>query len=351
MKDRRTAIILIGAAAMLAIGAYMLFTKPAEEPPAVRGEVVQPVEEPPTAPDWVNKQSEVAPDYSASEAAPKDVTPEPVVVEDAPEEPQVVEVAEDKMVTLTFMESLADFLLHRFQPTGPKGRPATTASMVALNKYYGRELDGFAVSGDDILAARKTVLDYAFTPAMIDTLYSVYAEPFMVHLVDTARNREREYVVGGEKETRTLTDPEIQAMLRLDGRRIERTADLFRAMGATPAITDMAARYRRAAKAVGRANGQLQDAIAADKDTTAPGERLKAAILQRERSKAEIVGAMKRVCPSCPEGELFYLSQWAYRRVVNGPEDSAKTLESFTKVADILDDLAVRFSNTANQLE
>ena len=183
---------------------------------------------------------------------------------------------------------------------------------------------------------------------MLDTLYSLYAEPFMIHLMDTAASQEREYMVNGAKEKRTLTNEEIQAMLRLNSRRIERTADLFRAMGSDPAITEMAARYRRSAKAVERANEQLQDAIAADKDTAQPGDRLKNAILQRERNKAEIITALKQTCHSCTETELFYLSEWAYRRVVNGSGD---TLEAFVKVAEILDDMAIRFNDQANQLK
>ena len=348
MKDRRTALILLVTAVMFAVGAYMLFNKSDDEPPVIRGEVVQPVEPAPKAPDWVNKKNEVKPDYSSSDAAPKDITPPVTVEEESDEGTQVMEVVEDKMVTFTFVESLADFLLYRFQPRGPKGKPETLASAMELNKYFGRELDGFAASGNDILAARKSILDYAFTPAMLDTLYSLYADPFMIHLVDTAANQEREYVVGDTKERRTLTTEEIKAMLRLDSRRIERTADLFRAMGTNPEITDMAARYRRSAKAVDRANEQLQDAIADEKGTAKAGERLKSAILQRERNKAEIVTALKQVCHACSESELFYLSQWAYRRVVNGSED---TLKSFTKAAEILDDLAIRFSDEANQLE
>ena len=349
MKDRRTALILFAAAAMLAVGAYMLFNKSRQDNSVHREEIVRPLEDTPTAPDWVSGSKPVKPDYSSSDAEPKDVTPPPPAEEEkTAEEPQVVEVAEDKVVTFTFVESLADFLLHRFLPVGPKGKPATLASSMELNKYFGRELDGFAAPGNDILAARKSVFDYAFTPAMLDTLYSLYAAPFMIHLVDTASTQEREYKIGEAKERRTLTNEEIQAMLRLNARRIERTADLFRAVGDNPAITEMAARYRRSAKAVERANEQLQDAIAEDKNTAQAGERLKSAILQRERNKTEIISTLKQTCHACSETELFYFSEWAYRRVVNGSDE---TLKTFSKAAEILDDLTIRFTDRAKQLE
>lgn len=348
MKDRRTALILIGAAVMFAVGAFLFLNKTQNEPPVHRAEVIQPVEKAPKAPDWVSGSKEVQPDYSSSDAEPKDVTPPPPVVEEKTAEPQTVEIEEDKVVTFTFVESLADFFLLRFQPVGPKGKPATTATAMGLNKYYGRELDGFAVTGDDVRAARQSLLNYAFNPAMLDTLYGLYADAFMIHLVDTAASVERVYKVGDTKEQRTLTTEEIQAMLRLNSRRIERTADLFRAMGSDPEITEMAARYRRSAKAVQRANDQLQDAIADDKDTQQAGERLKSAILQRERNKSEIITALKQICHACTETELFYMSEWGYRRVVSSSEE---TLKTFTKVSEILDDLAIRFTEKANTMK
>ena len=344
MKDKRTALILIACAVALAAGAYLLLNRTKEEPSAVRQEVAEPAE-PAKAPDWVDKGQEAKPDYTPSTAEPEAVTPPPP----APEpEPKTIEVTEDKMVTFTFVESLADFLLHRFEPRGANGKPATTASLVTLNKYYGRELDGFKVEGDDINASRQAVYDYAFTPAMIKTLYELYAPAFMVHLVDTAASTERQYKVGDATETRTLTNEEIQVMLRLDGRRIERAADLFRAIGEDPSIIEMAGKYRRAAKAVERANGQLQTAMADGKGSSQASDRLKQAILERERDRAEIVTRLKQVCQSCPESELFYLSQWAYRRVLDQPEEK---LKAFAAAADVMDDLAARFQAKAEELK
>ncbi|MCJ2164000.1 MULTISPECIES: hypothetical protein [unclassified Pseudodesulfovibrio] len=345
MKEYRTAIILIASAAVLGIGAYLLLDKPDEDSPNM-AEVVQPVAPPAQAPDWVNKGQDAKPDYAPSTAESKDTTPPAPVVEQ--EEPQTIEVAEDKMITFTFVESLADYLLHRFQPRNSKGKPDSLASIISLNKYYGRELDGFAVTGDDIQGARKIVLDYAFNPAMLETLYNLYAQAFMVHLVDTAANSEREYVVGDSKERRTLTNEEIQSMLRLNSRRIERTAELFQAIADDPGITEMAAKYRRASKAVERANSQLQTAISDEKNTAEAGERLKQAILLRERTKAEIVTHLKQVCQTCTESEVFYLSQWAYRRVLNEPEEK---LKAFGTAAKIMEDLAGRFNTQADALK
>jgi hypothetical protein len=348
MKQNRTALILIACAALLAVGAFLILNRGSEEPSAVRSEVTPPAPEPAKAPDWVDKGQEAKPDYSPSTAETETVTPPPAAEPEKTEESKTIEVSEDKMVTFTFVESLADFLLHRFQPRGPNGKPESLATAVSLNRYYGREMDGFAVSGNDIRASRKAVYDYAFNPAMLKNLYDIYVPAFMVHLVDTAANTEREYVVGDDKETRTLTTDEIKVMLRLNARRIERTAEVFHAFADDPAIVEMAGKYRRAAKAVERANGQLQAAMAESKATGEASDRLKQAILFRERTRAEIVTHLRKVCQSCPESELFYLSQWAYRRTLGQPQEK---LKAFGTAADLMDDLAGRFRAKADELK
>jgi len=347
MRQHQTAIILIACSALLAIGSYVLLSDTPEKGTMHRAKVQQPSEEAPTAPSWVNNGQDSKPDYAPSTADTHNATPAPVETVNQ-KKPQVIEVTEDEMVTFTFVESLADFILHRFHPQDTKGKPATLASAKALNMYYGQELDGFAISGNDIRMARELVLDYAFTPKMIRTLYNLYTPFFMAHIVDTASSDEREYKVRGTAEQRVLSNEEIKAMLKLNACKIEQTATVFQAIADDPSITEMAGKYLRAAKAVERANVQLQVAVSDEKDTSKPGQRLKQAILQRERVKAATVSRLKQACPACTEAELFYLAQWAYRRVLNGPEEQ---LEAFSVTAEVLNDLAGRFRAQSDELE
>ncbi|BCS87372.1 hypothetical protein [Pseudodesulfovibrio sediminis] len=346
MKNSRIALILIACAALLAVGAYVLFQKQAPSGPMLRAEAVQPPDTPAKAPDWVNGGQKTQPDYTPSTTAPE--APKETLETQPVKEVKPLEIAEDKVVSFTFVESLTEFMLDRFQPQGPHGKPATLISSIALNRYFGRELEGFNTEGDDINASRKSVLDYAFNPTMIKTLYDLYASAFMIHLVDTASTDEREYVVGKKEEIRTLTNEEIQVMLKLNSRRIERTADLFRTMGSSPEFIEMTSKYRRLAQAVGRANSQLQDTIADGKNSTNASKRFQQAILQREQAKTALVTYLKQVCQSCSDTELFYLSQWAYRRYQNGPENIA---DSFVAAADIMDDLAARFRAQADEIK
>lgn len=349
MKHKQTAIILIICAALFALGAYLLLADSSDDTTSEhRAEVAPPEPGEFTAPAWVGKGQNAQPDYSSSTADAQNATPVPVKKAEKTEKSNIIEVSEDKVITFTFVESLADFLLHRFQPKSSKGKPATAASAKALNMYYGRELDGFVVSGDDIRLSRKAVLDYAFTPTMIRALYALYEPVFMAHLVDTAETDEREYKINGDTERRTLEKAEIVAMLRLNARKIEQTAQIFRAIGTDPTITKSIGKYLRAAKAVERANLQLQITMADDKDATKASQRLKQAILQRERVKTETVATLSRACPACPKSDLFYLAQWAYRRILNEPD---KRLESFEVAAEVLDDLAAKFRAQANELQ
>lgn len=343
MDRQKVALILIGCAVLLGIGAYILISN-TQDKSEVRQPITEVTEPPAEAPAWVDKGQSAKPDYEPSKAEAQNATPIP---EEIPTQTNVIEITEDKVVTFTFVESMADFLLHRFQPTNKNGKPTTLASAKALNVYYGLELDGFNVQGDDIRAARKSVLDYAFTPTMIRTLYDLYIPVFMAHLVDTATNDDREYTVGVQKERRSLSKAETATMLKLNAFYIEQTASILRAIAEDPSITNLAGQYIQAAKAVGRANAQLQNAITDEKDTSKPSQRLKQAILQREEVKKSIINRLKKTCPTCKNNDLFYLAQWGYRRLLNEPE---KKVDSFSTAADVLTDMATRFQSKADEL-
>lgn len=347
MHQRQKATILFGCAVALAAGAYYILSpRPASEGPTVRQEIATPSDKNATAPAWVNTGQTPTPDYSAIETQARNATP---VEETAPEQPgQAIEIREDRIVTLTFVEALTDSLLAGFQPVGSRGAPATTLSIKSLNLLFGQELTGFSVSGDDVGASRQAVFDYVFNPGMIRMLHELYAPVLLAHLVDSATLDERRYTVGGAVEERTLSKTETAIMLRLIAKQAEQTASALRAVNTDPAITELAGRYLGAVKAVERANLQVQKAIDANRDTTETGQRLKQAILQREQIRKSVITRMRDACPDCPDSDLFYLAQWSYRRVLAEPD---KRMAAFAEAADALDDLAKRMRDRSAQLE
>lgn len=341
MNKRLTAGILAASAIMLVAGAVILFMNSTPETPEVR-QAVEPPPEKPDAPAWVDTGQEAKPDYSSAESEAQNATP-------VPEEPavQVIEVTEDSVVTFTFVKSLADFFLDRFTPVGENGNPSTSANAKALNIHFGRSMNGFMVSGDDIRMARKNVLEYAFTPQMIETLSSLYTPVLMDQLVESALNDNRDYTVGVETEHRTLTNQEVKSMLLLNAAQMDKTASLMKGIAENPEITNLAGQYLQAAKAVDRANSQLQMAIADEKDTSLAGKRLKQAIMQREAVKKSITDITGGICTECSMAEAFYLAQWGYRRVLGENDTKLKT---FGSAATAISGLASEFRKTAETL-
>ncbi|QGY41035.1 hypothetical protein GM415_13165 [Pseudodesulfovibrio cashew] len=351
MNRNITAAILVVCALLLAVGAYFLVSK---SPDSGQGELrreVSPPGETAQPPAWVGHEQNATPNYDSAEMEARNATKpvaEPAPAIQPEKQTKVIEIKEDKVVTLTFVEALADFMLQRFVPQDMTGKPATLASAKALNVYFGRELSGFNVRIDDIRAARRSVLDYAFTPEAISMLYKLYAPAFLAHLKDTAATDERVYSVRDGKERRTLEPAEIAAMLRLNAVRIDRAACVFTAIADNPDITQLAGRYLQAARAVERANGRLQDAMADGKATGEASTRLKQAIQQREHIRQEIISTLGARCPGGQPSELFYLAQWSYRRVLDDPD--AK-LAAFQSAATVLTDFAEQCREAAKGLE
>lgn len=353
MNRHRIAAILVACAIVLAAGAYFLVANQPEDHSTLRQEVAPP-DETAQPPAWVGEEQESKPDYSSAETEPEPSAEknekEGVTSESTSEttqEPTIIKVREDKVITFGFIDALVDYTLSRFVPQDTYGRPATRATARSLSIHFGQDLTGFNASGNDIGAVREFVLEYAFTPKMIDLLYNLYAPLYVQQLVETAANDDRTYSFGGEKDRRSLTDLEIAAMLRLNSVRISQTASVFKAIATDQEISELAGAYLQAAKSVDRVNARLQTAIADGKDTSAEGKRLKQAIMQRERIKEDIVRKLQGVCPGCSPKELFYLARWSYRRVLGDTEK----LATFDTVSTVLDDLAKRFQNKAAELD
>ncbi len=347
MNRNRTVIILVACALIFSFGAYLLInkqqqTRGRQPKPITTSQTISPQPATPKAPQ------QVAEDQNAplmSEVT-QEVSP-PLVVEEK-KTPDVIEIKEDKFVTLNFVESLSDYLLNQFVPQGRNGKPTTLASIKNTNIYFGQEMTGFATSGDDANQARQSLLDYAFNPPMIKTLYALYTPVLLAHIVDTATSEKREYRVGNNTETRVLNQTETAAMLRLNAHRIEQAAQMLRAIGTDATITETAGKYLQAQQAVSRANTQLQNDMAVNRPTGPSSKQLKRSIVQREKIKKSLIEKMKKTCPNGADADLFYLAQWGYRRILGNPEGKLKACEA---AADALKKLSQEFRDTAKQLQ
>ncbi|WP_419788058.1 hypothetical protein [Pseudodesulfovibrio sp.] len=346
MNKKYLGLILIVCAIILGGGAYLLLSHPAINGSELRQTVTPPSDENPAkAPGWVNEGQKSQPDYSTVDAEAQNATPAAKEERAPVSKPKVVEIREDKMASFSFINTLVDYFLAHYAPEAGNGKPATMVTAPGLNMHYGRGLDGLNVSGDDILAMRTSVLNYIFTPSTIGALSEMYGPFFIQELSDAAMNDARKY--GSASEPRTLTKAETADMFRLNAAVLERTATALRSIATDKTVTELAGKYLQASQSVTRANAQLQKALTEQRSTHEAGQRYKQAILQREGFKSAIISRMRKNCKTCPQGEAFYLAQWAYRRTLG----EISRLPVFASAADALDALSARFLQKSFELK
>ena len=129
---------------------------------------------------------------------------------------QKVYTGEDSVVTLGFIDDLANYLVQNYWPLGshPAARTqaVSTAGIKSANQRYGIDLKGFAgsnVAVRDYYRDRGLILNYVFMPSMIEALSGLYADRFAEALARAARNP----IVGSNGAERSLTQAESVEML------------------------------------------------------------------------------------------------------------------------------------------
>ncbi|MDD4953204.1 MAG: hypothetical protein PHV85_11715, partial [Desulfovibrionaceae bacterium] len=208
--------------------------------------------------------------------------------------------------------------------------------------------------GDDILKARQVVLNYIFNPETLKAVYDNYADLFLDDLAAAANETEKTVADAQGVETRQVMNPiEVADMLRLYADKLESWAEVFRTLARNPDIVRSAARYHQAARAVEAANAEYQERLSRAQDlagehTAEAGQRLKQAIVGRERIRAGVISALKdpKKTYAEPDNGLFYMAQWAYRRTDAQPEN-LKTLDT---ASTLMIDLAGRMRTRAEGL-
>lgn len=97
---------------------------------------------------------------------------------------------DDAVVRFAFAEDMANWLVENYYPKGTHMEARTSGwvapSLKSTNMRYGVNMTGLSWSGDDISAGRASVLDYAFTPAMLEALQRLYADRFMAAMATAA---------------------------------------------------------------------------------------------------------------------------------------------------------------------
>ncbi|NHZ47357.1 hypothetical protein [Nitratidesulfovibrio liaohensis] len=268
---------------------------------------------------------------------------------------------DDAVVRFAFVEDVANWLVENYYPKGTHMEARTSGwvapSLKSANMRYGVNMTGLSWSGDDISAGRASVLDYAFTPAMLEALQRLYADRFMTAMAAAASNAK----VTDKGKERTLTPAEVAEMYTLYATRLRGLSGALREIsGMTDAVVRVNA-WLTAQQTALEANAKYQDAVfgydtaregnsahlaeQARRIMELSGKAYQQAIMARERARETLAEAVRRNPDArrLDDDTLVYAAGWVYRRANGKPEK----MDAVRMAATVLADTAARFDRAA----
>jgi len=279
----------------------------------------------------------------------------------------------DFVVTSTFIQDLADYVIDHYQPPLTKDNPGEngtiTVSFKSLNARYGLELIGLRHSAGNLKKAREEVLGKLMNPDLLQEAYDRYARTFADTLVDKARQTRNETLDG---DLQIMTDGQIAEMLRLNGEYVEDVSAVLEVLAEDPALPEQVKEYLRAEKEAVHANfvlnqeqnrfdvltqsrGQSDESekVTEQKISQAESRKKKAAenyrsaLKKREQARQKLLEmiAAQSSDVDLEQHEILYIAEWVFRRLESGQGSEA------VKVASrLLNELADLFTARARAL-
>lgn len=278
----------------------------------------------------------------------------------APQGAQPAGPQDDATVRFAFVQDVAQWLVANYYPKGahPEAskRGYLTAGVKGANLRYGVSMTGLSWTGDDLAAGRGAVLQYAFTPAMLDALYRLYADRFMAEMATAAVE---------PRDGKVLTPPQVKEMYQLYGARFR---GLSGALQGVAGMTDLPRRvdtWLDSVQATHDANARFMENLHAyetARDGASPqqveqarkimelsGKTYQQTIVARERTRETMAEALRRHpdARTMDDDTLIYLAMWVNRRVAQHPE----RMDAVRQAATILQDIASRFDKAAAAMQ
>lgn len=254
-------------------------------------------------------------------------------------------VIPDQHVQPAFIQDLASFVVSRYRPGARGGQLAV--SVQALNEHYGVRMTGLSAAGEGS-GARQALMRYAFTPQMIEGLYGMYADGFLLSLAQEAQK---------PRQGKPLTYPQLKELYRLLGGRCTALAAGLGAVGAVPGLSGRIRALDSLDEASAALNSQLLEArfdldrLASSMDAPAKdlqdaqarvneaGAHFAASLRTKREAEAALArDIMSRGASGMDEETALYLARWADRRLTAGEGGG----ESLAASAAVLRDLAAR---------
>lgn len=264
----------------------------------------------------------------------------------------------DAVVTMGFVNDLAEYLAANFWPqsTHADARDAdiSSAGLSSAGQRYGLELTGFASTRAeaqrDYLRDRALVLNYVYTPSMVEALTRLYADRFADALAEAGFRQVR----GGAP----MTQEQVAGMLRFYARYARSAGAALAAYNAEENAPRLVQRYTDARETVFAANMRFHDAQynldnareakksgelrAAQQEMRTAEQEFRKAMLEQERAREGVLAFMgKGASRRLDDHELLYIAAWAARRGPNAGAAHLAASASAEYLAGVLDEKAL----------
>ena len=264
--------------------------------------------------------------------------------------PQPDAARRDSVVTPRFVNDLAGWLAASYIPSHHEGRSGRSAvTIVQVNARYSNSGTLRSVERDP-LKSRASILNYVFTPGMLEVLYRMYAPSFMDEMERAARQSRR---------NRPLSDAQVADMFSVYADKFRRLAvSLDAASGAD--LPALSASIRREAEHEARANDSFARAYMALSTARESGNHDEVAIQSRrmaestrvagmyadrqERARNDMAYAIRRNADghALSSSELLFLGEWLSRRKCS--------VESIRAAADVCRRMAEQMTRRADDI-
>lgn len=264
-------------------------------------------------------------------------------------------VTEDTVVQPKFITDLSHLLVNAYHPKGSHPAAKNESKLLldakVINVHYGIEMTGLSWSGDDLAVGRRSVMQYALRPTMINALYALYKERF----IETINADIDEATRNFDGAERILSPEERATFYKLTAKQLRATAGVIKSCAkVNSAMADVAV-WLQAERDVLTANQKFQSALhdyqvskdmnatpsvtdAAESKMKAQGEAYEKAIRDREAYKASLAKMIRNYkwTKNQDDETNLYIASWVFRR----SKDLSNPKEVMMTIQDRLLDLA-----------
>ena len=262
----------------------------------------------------------------------------------------VLPVGQDSVVPFAFVADMAQLLVQGYWPEGTHPRAVSgsisTVTVKGLNTRYGVSLQGLNTDSGRRNYARTRILEYVLRPSMVEGLYGLYAERFILAMRDEA-GRER-FLEGGQRVTLSIMHKISLFTLYAD--MLKGVSAGIRSYLASPDIASSINEYivleqktQDAARRYAEAKNRQLSGAHIPHSTE---KQYHAMVAKREQAKMKVASAMRASHSKweLDADSLVYLATWLHRR----PPSMHEGMQS---LANCFDKLSLRMREEASILQ